>query len=112
MNGPKLVAYIAMKKHKNCVRYGGSTVGTIINKVIEDSLDVLNVPKNYNGVEREYTWMDEKYYTVEGTKVYKRLKNRSKGNEKSAVRRYNICFLQSIVEWTADEDFLALEFYL
>ena len=42
----------------------GSTVGPIINKVIEDSLDVLNVLKDYNGVEREYTWMDEKYYTV------------------------------------------------
>ena len=25
---------------------------------------MLNVPKDYNGVEREYTWMDEKYYTV------------------------------------------------
>ena len=90
----------------------GSTVGPIINKVIEDSLDVLNVPKDYNGVEREYTWMDEKYYTVEGTKVYKRLKNRSKGNVKSAARSYNICFLQSIVEWMADEDFLVLKLYL
>ena len=65
MNKPELVAYIAIKKPTNCVQYGGTTVGPIIGRVIEDSLNVLNITKDYSGVEREYTWMDEKYYPVD-----------------------------------------------
>lgn len=65
MNDPEIVAYIAIKKPHNCVQYGGTTVGPILGRVIENSLQLLNINKNYEGVEREYTWMDEKMYPVD-----------------------------------------------
>lgn len=65
MNDPEIVAYIAMKKPHNCVQYGGTTVGPILGRVIENSLQILGIEKNYDGIEREYTWMDEKTYPVE-----------------------------------------------
>ncbi len=65
MNDPEIVCYVAMKKPHNCIQYGGTTVGPIISKIIESSLLLLNVEKNYDGIEREYTWMDKKSYKVE-----------------------------------------------
>lgn len=65
MNDPQIVVYIAIKKPHNCVQYGGTTVGPIVGKVIEDSLTNLGIKKTTDGVKREYTWMDEKYYPVE-----------------------------------------------
>mgnify|MGYP004679399809 FL=1 len=65
MNNPEIVCYIAMKKPHNCIQYGGTTVGPIISKVIENCLQILKVEKNYDGIQREYTWMDTKAYPVE-----------------------------------------------
>lgn len=65
MNDPEIVCYVAIKKPHNCIQYGGTTVGPIVGKIIENSLQMLKVEKNYDGVEREYTWMDEKVYPVE-----------------------------------------------
>ena len=65
MNDPRLVCYIAIKKPHNCVQYGGTTVGPIVGKVIEDSLLSLGVKKDYSGLKKEYTWMDEKMYVVD-----------------------------------------------
>jgi len=64
MSNPKVVLYFAMKKPKNCIQYGGTTVGPIVAKILEQILPILNVKKDYSGVEREYTWMDEKTYEV------------------------------------------------
>ena len=65
MNNPKIVCYIAIKKPHNCIQYGGTTVGPIISKVIENSLQMMKVNKNYDGLNKEYTWMDTKVYPVE-----------------------------------------------
>ncbi len=65
MNNPEIVCYIAMKKPHNCIQYGGTTVGPIISKVIENCLQILKVEKNYDGIQREYTWMDTKAYPVD-----------------------------------------------
>lgn len=65
MNDPKIVCYIAIKKPHNCIQYGGTTVGPIISKVIENCLQILKVEKDYDGIQREYTWMDTKAYPVE-----------------------------------------------
>lgn len=68
--------------------------------------------------EKMVKWTEEeleilrKYYPVEGAKVCKRLKNRSKENVKSTAQRYNISFYQTTVEWPAEVDSLTLEFYL
>lgn len=64
MTKPKITVYFAMKKPKNCVQYGGTTVGPIIQDILLQSLPYLGVKKDYSGVEREYTWMDTKTYEV------------------------------------------------
>ena len=64
MNDPQIAAYVAIRKPHNCVQYGGTTVGPILGRIIENSLQMLGVERNYDGVEREYTWMDEKTYPV------------------------------------------------
>ncbi len=60
MNDPRLVCYFSIKNAHNAVQYGGTTVGPIIGRIIEDCLKTLGVEKNYEGIEREYTWMDTK----------------------------------------------------
>lgn len=62
-------------------------------------------------------WTDEeieimkKYYPTEGTKVYKRLQNRSKENIKSKARHLGIKYDQTIVEWDQTEDEIIYEFF-
>ncbi len=65
MNDPRLVCYVSIKNAKHTVQYGGTTVGPIISRIIHDSLSYLNVPHQDGGVERIYTWMDQKVYPVE-----------------------------------------------
>lgn len=65
MNNPEIVCYVSIKEAKNTIQYGGTTVGPIIGRIIENSLQALGVEKNYDGVERTYTWLDEKTYPVE-----------------------------------------------
>lgn len=64
MNDPKVVVYFAMKKPKNCIQYGGTTVGPIIQEILSEILPLLNVKKDYSGIEKENTWMDVKTYKV------------------------------------------------
>ncbi len=65
MNDPKIVVYFAIREPTNCIQYGGTTVGPIIKRIMTDIFEYMNIPKNYDGEEREYTWMDSKTYPVE-----------------------------------------------
>ena len=65
MNDPRLVCYFSIKNAKNTVQYGGTTVGPIVGRIINDSLRYLNVPYQKDAIERTYTWMDAKVYPVE-----------------------------------------------
>ena len=64
MNNPRLVVYFAIKNAKNTVQYGGTTVGPIVGRIINDSLKELNVTHQEGGIERVYTWMDTKTQQV------------------------------------------------
>lgn len=64
MSTPKISVYFAMEKPSNCVQYGGTTVGPIIQEILEQALPLLGVEKDYSGVEREYTWMDTQTHEV------------------------------------------------
>lgn len=65
MNDPKVVVYFSIKNAKNTVQYGGTTVGPIVGRIINDSLKALNVEKQDGGIPRTYTWMDTKTQMVE-----------------------------------------------
>lgn len=64
MNDPQLVAYFSIKNAHGAVQYGGTTVGPIIGRIMAESLQTLGIEKNYEGIEREYTWMDTKTAAV------------------------------------------------
>lgn len=64
MNNPQVVVYFAIREPTNCIQYGGTTVGPIIKRIMTDIFSYLKIDKNYDGEEREYTWMDEKTYPV------------------------------------------------
>ena len=63
-------------------------------------------------------WTDEEveiikqYYPTEGSKVYKRLKNRSRERVKSKAQQLGIKYDQTIVEWPIEEDELIYDFYM
>lgn len=64
MNEPEITVYFAMRKPHNCIQYGGTTVGPIIKSILSEVLPYMGVEKNYDGIEREYTWMDIKTQKV------------------------------------------------
>ncbi len=65
MDNPQIVVYVAMDNPKSTIQYGGTIIGPIIKNILEDALMALNVEKNYDRIEFEYTWMDTKTYEVE-----------------------------------------------
>lgn len=65
MNDPKVVIYFAMREPKSTIQYGGTTIGPIIQRLMQETLPILKVEKNFDGEDRTYTWMDTKTYPVE-----------------------------------------------
>ncbi|MBQ9730989.1 MAG: stage V sporulation protein D [Bacilli bacterium] len=65
MNDPQIVVYIAIEKPKSTIQYGGTVAAPIVRNVLYDSLKILNILPNNDGIEREYTWLDTKSYKVD-----------------------------------------------
>ena len=65
MDDPQVVVYVVMERPHSAIQYGGTIVGPIIRNILEDVLPYMNVNKRGGGVEKKYTWMDTKTYTVE-----------------------------------------------
>lgn len=65
MNDPKIVCYFALREPTSCIQYGGTTVGPIMKRIINDVLTYLKVDKDYSSPSKIFTWMDEKTYPVE-----------------------------------------------
>ena len=65
MDNPEVVVYVVMERPNSSVQYGGTIVGPIIKNILEDVLDYKEVNKRDGGVEKKYTWMDTKTYTVD-----------------------------------------------
>lgn len=65
MNDPKVVVYFSIKEPHNCIQYGGTTVGPIIQRIMSEVLDYLEVEKDYDSdIDKTLTWMDEKTTVV------------------------------------------------
>ena len=65
MNAPQVVVYICLDQPKNKIQYGGTVASPIVRAVLEDTLSYLKIERQSGGMEKEYTWMDQKVYTVE-----------------------------------------------
>ena len=66
MNNPEIAVYIAIDNPKNCVNYGGTVVSPLIGQVIEQSLNYMNIPRDYdNQIEKNLRWfLDTPTYKV------------------------------------------------
>ena len=63
-NDPKIVVYIAVDNPKGVSQYGGTIAGPIAKAVLQDSINILNIPKPEGASEKKYTYLDKKYKTV------------------------------------------------
>lgn len=65
MNNPQIALYICLEKPHSLIQYGGTIVGPIVNNVLSDVVTYLDIKKQDNELDFEYTWMDIKTYPVE-----------------------------------------------
>ena len=78
MNNPQVVVYFSIKEPHNCIQYGGTTVGPIIQRIMSEVLDYLGVKKDYSSeIGKTLTWMDERTTSVPNYigKEKKKIKN-------------------------------------
>ena len=65
MDDPEVVVYVVMDRPHSAVQYGGTVVGPIVKNILEDLLPYMGVSKRSGGIEKSYTWMDERTYIVD-----------------------------------------------
>ncbi len=65
MNNPQIAVYVCMEKPHSLIQYGGTIVGPIVNNIFNDVVTYMNIPRQDNELDFEYTWMDIKTYPVE-----------------------------------------------
>ncbi|WP_163579675.1 stage V sporulation protein D [Gracilibacillus saliphilus] len=53
---PEIVVYVAVDNPKDVVQFGGVVAAPIVGTIIEDSLRSLGVPKQDDGIEKDYQW--------------------------------------------------------
>lgn len=63
-NDPEVVVYVAIDNPKGVVQYGGTVAAPIAKSVLESCIDILNIKKSEDGIERVYELWDQKYYKV------------------------------------------------
>ena len=58
MNDPKLVTYICVEKPKNCIQYGGTIAAPIVKNVFLDAINILDIKKQGNQIEKVKSYYD------------------------------------------------------
>lgn len=65
MDDPSLAVYISIENPKNCIQYGGTTVGPMVKEVLGDAIGFMNINKRTNEIPFEpRLWIDKKIYVV------------------------------------------------
>ena len=66
MNNPEIAVYIAIDNPKGTNNYGGTVVSPLVGQVIEQSLNYLKIPRDYdNQIEKNLRWfLDTPTYKV------------------------------------------------
>lgn len=61
---PKVVVYIAIDNAKGITQYGGTVAAPIAKNVLLSAIDILDIKKRKNSIEREYLYTDKQYKVV------------------------------------------------
>ena len=64
MNDPKIVTYICVERPRNCIQYGGTIAAPIVKNVFMDAIDILNINKQSNQIEKVKSYYDEEMVLV------------------------------------------------
>ena len=61
---PQVVVYIAIDNAKGITQYGGTVAAPIAKNVLLSAIDILDIKKRTNSIEREYLYTDKQYKVV------------------------------------------------
>ncbi|WP_041099818.1 stage V sporulation protein D [Bacillus badius] len=61
---PQIVVYTAIDNPKGTIQFGGTVAAPIVGKIMEDSLQVLNVSPRKKQIEKETQWTDPQIIAV------------------------------------------------
>lgn len=61
---PQIVVYIAVDNAKGITQYGGTVAAPIAKNVLESAIDILDIEKRDDAIEREYLFTDKQYAEV------------------------------------------------
>ncbi len=80
---PEVIVYVAVDNAKGITQYGGTIAAPIAKSVLQSAIDILDIKRRDNAIEREYMYLDKQYYEVpnvvgmsvsEATKLLKNFK--------------------------------------
>ena len=86
---PKVIVYVAIDNAKGITQYGGTVAAPIAKNVLLSAIDILNIDKRDDEIEREYNYFDKQYAEVpnviglsinEAVKLLKKFKVEYSGN--------------------------------
>ena len=63
-NNPEVIVYIAIDNAKGVTQYGGTVAAPIAKNVLNSIIDILNIQKQKNGIEKEFNYIDKVYVKV------------------------------------------------
>ena len=63
-NNPEIVVYVAISNAKGVTQYGGTVSAPVARNIFLSAINIFNIKPDYNGIEKEYTWLDKKYVVV------------------------------------------------
>lgn len=63
-NKPEVVLYFAIDNPKKTALLSSYTTTPYVRRILLDIINIKNIKKNYNQVEKDYEWNDKKYYKV------------------------------------------------
>lgn len=61
---PKIVLYVAVDNPKGVTQYGGTVSAPVAKSIFTDAISILNIKENKEGMNKEYLWLDQKYYEM------------------------------------------------
>lgn len=56
--------YVAVDNAKGITQYGGTIAAPIAKSVLQSAIDILDIKRRDNAIEREYMYLDKQYYEV------------------------------------------------
>jgi len=63
-NDPEIVLYLAIDNPKKTALLSSYTTTPFVRKILLDIINIMNIEKQPNQKEKDYEWMDKKYYEV------------------------------------------------